>query len=60
MTTIGISDSDVPIVEEEMRSLLNKPRQVTNIGLLEDQIDLYVERGTCADLMRNHWLRLTR
>lgn len=59
MTTTGISDSDVPIIEDEMSALIQKPR-TNNEADGPSFYRLFTERGTCADLMRNHWLRLTR
>lgn len=59
ITTTGISDSDVPIIQDEMNALIQKPR-TEHEGEGPSFYRLFTERGTCADLMRNHWLRLTR
>ena len=69
LTTKGISDDDVDIVEDEVSAMLKKdeasslrPGHVYNSRFpgSNSTWDKYVERGTCLDLMNNNWLRLTR
>ena len=60
MTTCGISDSDVPIVESEMSDLLGKKLEQNPFIMDANSYSLFNERGTCSDLMKNHWLRMTR
>jgi len=60
MTTKGISDSDVPIVEQEVARTLGKPIPVNFQKLGKRPYETYIERETCGSLMSNHWVRLTR
>lgn len=58
-TSFGISDSDKQFVDDDISTMLQKPHY--NNYLHESKtFRQYDERGTCSDLMRNHWMRLTR
>lgn len=58
-TSYGISDTDVPLIVEDLAEMLKKPEQSTQISK-NTGFKAFPERGSCSDLMRNNWLRLTR
>ncbi|MBD8546074.1 hypothetical protein [Sphingomonas sp. CFBP 8760] len=60
-TSCGISDSDKEYIDDDIERMLKRERKpLVDIGVEIPGFSQYDERGTCSDLMRNHWMRLTR
>jgi hypothetical protein len=58
-TSYGISESDRDTILQDLREMLHK--EVTRQPPSDfNQVRCFEERGTCADLFRNHWRQLTR
>jgi hypothetical protein len=56
-TTYGISDTDAKLIVNDLDSMFDP---MSDVALTDRPYDLYEERGTCSDLMRNNWMMLTR
>ncbi len=59
-TSYGISDTDVPLIIDDLSVMLKKPEQSSMVVNKNKGFKAFPERGSCNDLMRNNWLRLTR
>lgn len=60
-TTLGISDQDIPIIQQCICSIVAKAAATSGIEKRHpNHAEIFIERGDCGALMTNHRFRLSR
>jgi hypothetical protein len=65
-TTAGFSDTDVEVIESELVKIAGRTKNLMEVAASRGvagrgkSFETYLERGHCCDLMKNHWMRITR